>query len=201
MHESFHSLTSEKQTRIINAAMQIFSQSPYNKASTDDIAALAGISKGALFYHFKNKRELYSYLYQYGCKKVYEKIEEQQALEEKDFFERNKKVIEARVCTMIEYPYIFDFLIRAYYEIDKVVEVDIKSINEKILNDAFIKLNENIDTSKFKNVDDINKAIKMLVWLGDGFINEKRAQGSLGLRDLQTGFNEYIELLKIGFYK
>ncbi len=42
--------------RIIHAAMKVFAQSPCKKTSTADIAALAGILKCLLFYHYKNKK-------------------------------------------------------------------------------------------------------------------------------------------------
>lgn len=201
MHESFYSLGEEKQCRIINAAMKVFSQSPYSKASTDDIAAMADISKGSLFYHFRNKKDLYCFLYEYGCKKIYEKIDEIKAMKETDFFERNVKIVEARVCTMMECPSVFDFGLRAYYETDHEVEEDIKSINEKILKDANIKLYQNIDTSKFKNKEEANIAIKMLVWIGEGLIKERKVEGRLNLEELQAEVCEYMEILKRGFYK
>ena len=201
MRESFYSLGEEKQSRIINAAMTVFSRSPYSKASTDDIAAMADISKGSLFYHFRNKKELYCDLYEYSCKKIYDKIDESSAMEETDFFERNAKIVEARVCTMIEYPCIFDFALRAYYETDHTVEEDIKAINRKILIDANIKLYENIDTSKFKHKEDIGKAIKMLVWIGEGFIKERMVEGTLNLDQIQAEVYDYLEIMKQGFYK
>ena len=200
MHDSFNALKEEKKIRIINAAMKIFSQSSYSKASTDDIAAMAGISKGSLFYHFKNKKDLYCYLYIYSCKKIYEKISELKVTEEKDFFEQNKKAVQARVCAMIEYPYIYDFGMRAYYETDKAVEEDIKSINQKMLKGIYVHFNNKIDTSKFRNPEDINKAVKMLVWISEGFLKEKRLEGKLDLNEIQKDFYEYIELLKNGFY-
>lgn len=59
MNEKFHQLPEEKQLAIFNAAMEVFAQNDYKRASTDDIAAKAGISKGMLFYYFQNKRTLY----------------------------------------------------------------------------------------------------------------------------------------------
>lgn len=201
MHETFYALKKEKQNKIINAAMKVFSKSPYSKASTDDIAAAAGISKGSLFYHFKNKKDLYCCLYEYSCKKIYEKIEEKRAMDETDFFERNAKIVEARVCAMLEHPCIFDFSLRAYYETESAVSDDIKRINERILKDAYVKLNENIDKSKFKNPEDIGKAIKMIVWIGEGFIKERKIQGNMDLKEIQKEIYDYMEILKRGFYK
>lgn len=201
MCEAFHALNREKQVKIINAAMKVFSESSYNKASTVDIAAIAGISKGALFYYFRNKRELYCYLYEYSCKKIYEKLDEVKAMEERDFFERNIKIVEARAAAMLDCPYIFAFSLQAYYEKDISVAQDIKLINEKILKDAYAKLNENIDTSKFKNKEDINKAIKMIIWLSEGFIKERMAEGKLELEEIKEEIYDYMKILKRGFYK
>lgn len=201
MYDSFYAIDKEKQIRIINAAMKVFSESIYKKASTADIAAASGISKGALFYYFKNKTELYCYLYEYSCKKIYEKIDELEALKENDFFERNAKIVEARVNTMLEYPHIFDFSLRAYYETDIAVSEEIRSINKKILKDAYVKINENLDITKFKNKEDINRAIKMLVWVGEGFIKERMAEGNMDLKEIQEEIYDYMRILKNGFYK
>jgi len=201
MHEHFHSLTPEKQGRIINAALAVFSQSPYGKASTDDMVALAGISKGSLFYYFRNKKDLYCYLYSYSCRIVYKKIDEQRALEETDFFDRNLKIAEARVCALTQHPNIFDFMLRAYYETDPAVAEDIHAINQKMLEDALPKLNENTDMSRFRDPADIGKAVKMLLWIGDGFIREKKSQSPMDLQQVQAEIAEYVEILRKGFYR
>ena len=55
MEPAFEHLPREKQLRILNAAMKVFARNDYRHASTDDIAAQAGISKGLLFYYYYNK--------------------------------------------------------------------------------------------------------------------------------------------------
>lgn len=59
MTDSFRALPEEKKERVFAAAIQVFAARDYKHASTDDIAAKAGVSKGILFYWFRNKRELY----------------------------------------------------------------------------------------------------------------------------------------------
>jgi len=49
----------ETRTKIMEAAIKLFSISGYNKASVDDICSEAGISKGAFYHHFKSKQELF----------------------------------------------------------------------------------------------------------------------------------------------
>ncbi|MDI6743911.1 MAG: TetR/AcrR family transcriptional regulator [Thermodesulfovibrionales bacterium] len=49
----------ESKKRIIDAALRLFSEYGYSKASMRMIANAAGISIGGLYLHFKNKDELY----------------------------------------------------------------------------------------------------------------------------------------------
>ncbi len=56
MNEKFFALPEEKRRRIVNAAMEAFGKNEYKRASTDDIAARAGISKGLLFHYLAAKR-------------------------------------------------------------------------------------------------------------------------------------------------
>jgi len=49
----------ETRTRIMEAAIKLFSSRGYNKASVDDICKEAGISKGAFYHHFKSKQTLF----------------------------------------------------------------------------------------------------------------------------------------------
>ena len=68
MNDSFLNLPTEKREEILNAAMRVFSMYEYKKASTDDIAAYANISKVMLFYYFNNKAELYEDVYDFDHK-------------------------------------------------------------------------------------------------------------------------------------
>ena len=69
MNEKFFSLPEEKQQAIINAGYRVFSQNTYKKSPVSEIAAEAGISKSLLFYYFRNKKELYLFLWE-KCAKV-----------------------------------------------------------------------------------------------------------------------------------
>lgn len=55
MNKRFYQLESQKQMDIINAGIEYFARFEYKKASTEDIAKSAGISKSLLFHYFKNK--------------------------------------------------------------------------------------------------------------------------------------------------
>ena len=49
----------ETRTKIIEAAIKLFSNNGYNKASVDDICAEAGVSKGAFYHHFPSKQAVF----------------------------------------------------------------------------------------------------------------------------------------------
>lgn len=54
-------LSGEKLEAVYRAGLQEFSSKPFSDASTDNIAAVAGISKGLLFHYFKSKKGFYMY--------------------------------------------------------------------------------------------------------------------------------------------
>ncbi|KGX92995.1 TetR family transcriptional regulator [Pontibacillus halophilus JSM 076056 = DSM 19796] len=47
-----------KQTKILEAAIEIFSEKGYNATSTSEIAKRAGVAEGTIFRHYKTKKEL-----------------------------------------------------------------------------------------------------------------------------------------------
>jgi AcrR family transcriptional regulator len=49
----------ETRTRIMDAAIRLFSTRGFNAASVDDICTEAGISKGAFYHHFETKQALF----------------------------------------------------------------------------------------------------------------------------------------------
>ena len=53
-----HMPADERKKMILEAAMKVFTDKGYNNSSIDDIAAEAGVSKGGIYWHFKNKDEL-----------------------------------------------------------------------------------------------------------------------------------------------
>ena len=53
-----------EQTRqdVLDAALQVFSERGYAAATLNEIAARAGVTRGAIYWHFRNKAELYNTL-------------------------------------------------------------------------------------------------------------------------------------------
>ena len=56
----FNNLDADKQASILNAAFEAFSEHGFEDASYNLIIERAGISKGAMYYYFDDKEDLYS---------------------------------------------------------------------------------------------------------------------------------------------
>ena len=87
MNEKFFALPEEKQQRIINAGYRVFSQNSYKKSPMSEIAGEAGISKSLLFHYFRNKKELYLFLWDNCAKVTIQYLEEYGCYEQTDLFE------------------------------------------------------------------------------------------------------------------
>ena len=52
----------DRPTRILDAALRVFSRYGYRRTSMDDIAREAGLSRPALYQHFRNKEDVFTSL-------------------------------------------------------------------------------------------------------------------------------------------
>jgi AcrR family transcriptional regulator len=57
-------VSAERKLQIFQAALSCFGRKGYHRTTMDDIAAESGMSKGALYWYFSSKRELFLALFQ-----------------------------------------------------------------------------------------------------------------------------------------
>ena len=113
MNEKFFELKKEKQDRMINAALLVFSKYGYYHASTDEIVKEANISKGLLFHYFGSKIGMYAFLYDYATRFVTLELTANVEKNETDYFALYNEILSAMAASMAQYPYIFLFLKKA----------------------------------------------------------------------------------------
>jgi AcrR family transcriptional regulator len=82
----------EKQEKILNAALHLFAAQGYSATSTSKVARAAGVSEGLIFRHFQNKEGLLKALLDLGFEKIKPFIESLES--EKDPKDVIRKVIE-----------------------------------------------------------------------------------------------------------
>ncbi len=117
MNDKFFDLKREKQDRMINAGLKVFSKNGYRHATTDEIVREAAISKGLLFHYFGNKVGMYVFLMDYSVRFLLLEMSRKVDKEEKDFFVIAKQVEDAALVVLKNYPYMQAFLEKASSEI------------------------------------------------------------------------------------
>lgn len=205
--DQFLSLNPEKQERILNAALKEFAKKGYKNAMTDEIAKGARISKGALFQYFKNKKQLFLFLYDRTLNLVMKEFLEKIDLQEKDILNRLRQVLRIEFLLLEKYPDLFDFIEAVNRE--EAIEVidDLKLRNKEHTLSSYRRLAEGIDTSRFKADVEIDRAMNVILWTMEGFgRQEKEKIKGLALKEWKMDAilgeaDIYLELLRDRFYR
>jgi len=66
--------TRETQARLLDAAEKVFVRDGYGGAQLDEIATMAGRSKGAVYTHFKSKEDLFLALFEHRTRSYIERL-------------------------------------------------------------------------------------------------------------------------------
>lgn len=205
MNQKFFKLNEEKQMKILNAAIDEFTSSGYDQASTNTIVKKAGISKGLLFHYFGTKKELYTFIYNFGMNIVLKEFEDNIDYNMKDFLLLLKDVIVVKIKLMREYPNIFNFFISCYMDTsEEIKELSIRA------NERSEKINKlvykNVDYSFFKDEIDKTKAMNTIRWTFEQYSTGQvqkiqLAEGKVELDRVEKELNDYIQLFSKTFYK
>lgn len=202
MNELFNKLNEDKKLAIINSGLEIFSIYGFQKSSTDLIARKAGISKGLLFYYFKNKLSYFTYLFDYSQNIISANIDMSIYRETRDFFEILEYTMEQKYKLLAKYPHILNFIVVAYCSTDERI-IDI--VRNKVISHNKINIDEyleNIDKSKFKNEEDIHKVIEMLSLMLDGYLqNQLKMNQKIEIDEIMKKYKIWTSLLKDAVYK
>lgn len=118
VNEKFFDLKKEKQDRMINAALKVFAENGFRRASTDEMVKEAGVSKGLLFHYFGSKMGLYQFICNYSVKYMLMEMTGTVNSEETDYFKICRQMEKAKTEAMKNFPYMQMFLLGAEREDD-----------------------------------------------------------------------------------
>ena len=200
MNEKFFEIKNEKQERILNAAIKVFALNGYRKASTDVIVTEAGISKELLFHYFTNKLSLYEYIIDYSIKYMNFEFTTSVSKYEKDFFELQMMMEQAKIRVMKIYPYMQQFLASLKFETDAKAKAVIGE-NAYALESMFNVIYKQADTSKFEEYVVVQKVVDMIRWMSDGYLREHLVEGDTDVDTLVSEFSKYLKMLRAHFYR
>lgn len=195
MNEKFFDLKKEKQDRMINAALKVFAQNGYKHASTDDIVAEAGISKGLLFHYFINKLGLYTFLYDYSIRFMTLELSTGVNREEDDFFALFKQMESAKLQVLKNYPYMQQFIESTRYE--NVKEALLATEEKKnSLHEAKENIIRRADLSRFRAEADAGKISNMLTYTVQGIMKRSFFESSFHPEMVNEEINAYLDMIK-----
>ena len=196
MNEKFFSLPQEKQQRILNAGFRVFSENSYKKSPMSEIAEEAGISKALLFHYFRNKQELYLFLWDRAAEITVQYLTAYKCYEPTDLFEMMERGMQAKFQIMARYPHMAAFTIKAFYEKDPAVHQKIQesyraAFDKKALN-ALSKLNPD----DFVPGLDLAMMYREMYWASVGYLWESLQQGVPDAAKMEADFRRLMKFWK-----
>ena len=195
MNEKFFELKKEKQDRMINAALKVFSEYGYYHASTDEIVKNAQISKGLLFHYFGSKIGIYAFLYDYATRFVTLELTANVEKNENGYFELYHQILSAKVAAMSQYPYIFLYLNKADEETHPEAVAEISERREKYQR-IMETLRERADITQFAPFVDYNKIGEVLDYTINGLMMKSIKSGSFRSDLFLQEAEEYVNMIK-----
>ena len=205
MNQKFFSLPQERQDLIRNSAMLEFGEGSFKKTSADAIAKRAGVSKGLLFHYFKDKRELYLYLFQYAideCMDIFNRhILKASYLGETDFFRTLEVGQQVKMDMMRRHPGLFRFVMRAYYEGDNVLTPRLRKKLNDVLRESTDSFLSRMDLYKFKDGVDPKSLVRLLTLAAEGMLSETKACTPEEIDKLFQEYKKYADMLRQNLYK
>lgn len=202
INEKFYTLPKEKQQNIINAGLEVFSKNEYKKASTDEMAAKAGISKGLLFHYFKNKKTFYFFLFEYAINLLEDLLQKSNITEEMDFFRLLEKGGALKAKLIEQHPCMLDFSMGFYYsEKEEVSEEVVNQIQKKVV-ESYGKYFTQIDYSKFKPEVNPVQIMNMIKWMAEGYLNElRRTNQPIVMEEILAEYKSWSDMFRTIAYK
>ncbi len=196
MNEKFFSLPPEKQQAILNAGYRVFSRNSYKNSPMSEIAEAAGISKSLLFHYFRNKKELYLYLWNKGAEISIEFMTRHGCYDRTNLFDAMELGTIAKLEIMRLYPDMSIFTVKAFYEKDPAVSSAIQESYHRYYNLKADKTRLNLDPDQFIPGLDITMMYREMYWAAEGYLWEMLQQGALDIDRVEKDFRKLIDFWK-----
>lgn len=202
MNPKFFQLPPERQDLIRSSAMLEFGDNTFKKTSADSIAKRAGVSKSLLFHYFKDKRELYLYLYHYAleiCIKQY--MAKTYDFGETDFFLALEMGHKVKMDMVRRYPGLFRFVMRTYYERDSILSPKLRKGLDSLMESTTRDFLSRMDLYKFKDGVDPYQVVRLLMLAAEGMMAETNASTAEEINVLFKEYKKYADMLRQFLYK
>lgn len=202
VHDKFESLPEDRQEAIMGAGVELFGRYDYKGASTDAIARKAGISKGLLFFYFKNKKDFYVYLMERLMDKVTALVVDDEFYEIDDFFELMLYAASKKKDVFGTMPFLLDFSVRAFYPEHKDVKDTMNGWTQKQIEYMFKTYFKNVRFDRFRDDVSPRYVLDMMIWMADGYMHQQRClRQRVDIDALLAEFEKWCAMLRAYAYK
>lgn len=196
MNQKFFSLPPEKQQAILNAGYRVFSQNSYKNSPMSEIAQAAGISKSLLFHYFRNKKELYLFLWDTCAKTTIEFLTKYDCYGQKELFVSMERGMRAKMEIIRRYPDMGSFTVRAFYETDPEICAAIQESYHRYFNLKADMTRLNLDPEQFIPGLDIPMMYREMYWASEGYLWEMVQRGGLDAAQMEADFTKLMAFWK-----
>ncbi len=197
MNERFYSLPEAKQQAILNAGYRVFSQNSYKNSPMSEIAEEAGISKSLLFHYFRNKKELYLFLWDKCAEISIEYMTRYGCYGGTKLFEAMERGMLAKMEIIRRYPDMGAFTIRAFYEKDEEICSAIQESYHKYFSLKADRTQLNLDPAQFAEGLDVAMMYREMYWASEGYLWEKVQQGGgMDVDGMEKDFRKLLDFWK-----
>lgn len=209
MFENFLKIDITKQKRVLAAALEVFSREGYLRANTNEIAALAEISKGLLFHYFGSKKNLYLFLLDETVKQMSERLMHIHLPSQAELFELLRVISVEKLRIAVEDPKGYRLIYEAFMHPSKGLEEDMKARFSGLFSNSEAQISALVDESLFKPTVGKTRAIKILMAYMRGVFEEYNEQNNALTPEEAVGFVEDyskqlfedFEVFREAFYK
>lgn len=201
-HGDFDALPPERQEAVMRAAVEGFGRHSYKEASTEEIAHRAGMSKGLLFFYFRNKKALYLRTLDYLMDKVVNWVVDDEFYAIDDFFELMLYSGVQKMDSLKKWPWAMEFSIRAFYADHSDLRDAMMGWTKTQVDTMFDRFFKNIDFSRFREEVDPREVLDMLIMLGDGYLHQRLSDREpINLEDFMAAYRKWCDILRSWAYK
>lgn len=136
---------------IFDAAIKVFSISGYNGATMDEVAGVAGVAKGTLYYHFKSKEEIFKFIISEGMNVIREEIIEETS-KETDPIEKLKVLCKVQLSLIYRHKDLFKVIMSQIWgQEDR--QLELRAILQKYMETISGFFKEAMDKKVIENND------------------------------------------------
>lgn len=196
----FEKLSQADQDNIINSASEVFAKYGYQKASMQDIAQAAHVSKSVLFKYFATKENLYQAVFAIAAQQIQKADSAAFLPGQTDLFTRMRQSARARFTLFKAYPWMYRFAYAAAFDPHPLVRTLVEKQMNGYRSSGSGRQDDGGTTSGFYQGlrMDITPAMagQMIVWISQGYLQEKLLKGETDPEQLQEGFAAWIDTLE-----